>query len=627
TTPEGSYSTNPDGPTRIVEFREMVQSLNETGLRVVMDVVYNHTNSAGQAPTSVLGRIVPGYYERLNADGAVETSTCCANTATEHAMMGKLMIDSVVTWAREYKVDGFRFDLMGHHSKQNMLDLRAALDELTVADDGVDGSQIYLYGEGWNFGEVADDARFVQATQLNMAGTGIGTFSDRLRDAVRGGGPFDEGQSLITNQGFINGLWYDSNGGLAQDAALAELLLSADQIRVGLAGNLAGYEFVDRNGNLVTGSEVDYNGSPAGYTADPQENIVYVSAHDNQTLFDISQYHHPVDTTMADRVRAQNLGIDLTVLAQGVPFLHGGDDMLRSKSLDRDSYNSGDWFNRIDFTYQSNNWGVGLPVASKNQGDWSIQAPLLADPALRPASGDIERTAAHAREILAVRESSPLFRLETAADIQQRLTFQNTGPTQIPGLIVMSVSDTVAPELDPDAEGITTLFNATDDPVTFTDATFIGHDLVLHPVQAASADPVVHTSLFDRVTGTFVIPARTAAVFVDQEPDTTPPVIDAALVRLASLGNNGVFRVEVACTDDRGSTTTTSDLNGYAVDDGDIVALFKAGGKPRSIVVHGIRFIWARAFELSVTCRDAAGNVVTTTITPQFRHAPHGRPR
>ena len=116
-------------------------------------------------------------------------------------MMEKLLIDSVVTWAREYKVDGFRFDLMGHHSKQNMLNLRAALDALTLKKDGVDGKSIYLYGEGWNFGEVANNARFVQATQANMAGTGIGTFNDRLRDAVRGGGPFDGGDDLVTQPG------------------------------------------------------------------------------------------------------------------------------------------------------------------------------------------------------------------------------------------------------------------------------------------------------------------------------------------------------------------------------------------------------------------------------------------
>ena len=106
----------------------------------------------------MLDRIVPGYYHRLNADGGVETSTCCQNTATEHAMMEKLIVDSVVTWAKHYKVDGFRFDLMGHHRRRNMLAVREALDALTPAQDGVDGRKIYLYGEGWNFGEVANNA-------------------------------------------------------------------------------------------------------------------------------------------------------------------------------------------------------------------------------------------------------------------------------------------------------------------------------------------------------------------------------------------------------------------------------------------------------------------------------------
>ena len=108
----------------------------------------------------MLDKVVPGYYHRLNpTTGAVETSTCCQNIATEHTMAGKAMVDAVVLWARQYKVDGFRFDLMGHHSKQNMVDVRAALDKLTLKKDGVDGKGIYLYGEGWNFGEVADRTR------------------------------------------------------------------------------------------------------------------------------------------------------------------------------------------------------------------------------------------------------------------------------------------------------------------------------------------------------------------------------------------------------------------------------------------------------------------------------------
>jgi pullulanase len=182
--PEGSYAV--DANNRVFEYRQMVQALNKIGLRVVTDVVYNHTNSSGQNDKSVLDKIVPGYYHRLNADGFVETSTCCQNTATEHRMMQKLMVDSVVLWAKEYKIDAFRFDLMGHHMVEDMKAVRAALDELTLEQDGVDGKGIYLYGEGWNFGEVANNARGINATQLNLAGSGIGTFSDRLRDAVRG---------------------------------------------------------------------------------------------------------------------------------------------------------------------------------------------------------------------------------------------------------------------------------------------------------------------------------------------------------------------------------------------------------------------------------------------------------
>lgn len=152
TVPEGSYAVNE--AERTLEYRRMVQALNGAGLRVVQDVVYNHTNASGQGEKSVLDKIVPGYYHRLNLDGAVETSTCCANTASEHKMMEKLMIDSLLVWARDYKIDGFRFDLMGHHMLVNMQNVRKALDSLTLQKDGVDGKKIYLYGEGWNFGEV-----------------------------------------------------------------------------------------------------------------------------------------------------------------------------------------------------------------------------------------------------------------------------------------------------------------------------------------------------------------------------------------------------------------------------------------------------------------------------------------
>ena len=516
TVPEGSYATDPDGSTRIVEFREMVQALNESGLRVVMDVVYNHTNAAGQNPKSVLDRIVPGYYHRLDDSGAIETSSCCPNTASEHDMMEKLMIDSLVTWATEYKIDAFRFDLMGHHMKRNMENVRAALDALTLEEDGVDGSSIYIYGEGWNFGEVADNARGENATQLNMGGTGIGTFSDRLRDAVRGGGPFDGGQDLIRRQGFANGLFYDPNAlNSGSTAELDTLLLLSDQIRVGMAGNLAAYEFIDRNGNLVTGADVDYNGQPTGYTQDPQEVIAYISKHDNQTLYDNNVYKAPVATSMADRLRIQNVGLSTVVLGQGVPFMHAGSDLLRSKSLDRDSFNSGDWFNKLDFTYQANNFGVGLPVASKNQDNWAIMAPLLANPALQPASSGIQDMAERLQELLEIRYSTELFRLETAEEIQDRVAYHNTGPSQAPGLIVMSVLDDEG-SIDRTTEIVFALFNANDDDVSFLVPAAGGLDLRLHPVQAGSSDPIVGLSAFDIATGAFSVPGRTTAVFVGQ---------------------------------------------------------------------------------------------------------------
>jgi len=510
TVPEGSYSTNPDGPTRIREFREMVQALNEGGLRVVMDVVYNHTNSAGQNDKSVLDRIVPGYYHRLNADGNVETSTCCQNTASEFNMMEKLLIDSVLTWARDYKVDGFRFDLMGHHMKRNMVKLRAALDSLREGRDGVDGKKIYLYGEGWNFGEVANNARGVQATQANMAGTGIGTFSDRLRDGVRGGGPF----SGLQEQGFINGLFYDPNGvsSGSPEEQLSRLLHQTDWIRLGLAANLADYQLEDSSGNLVKGSEIDYNGQPAGYTQDPQEVITYIEAHDNETLWDAIAAKAPLSTSLADRVRIQNLGVSLVGFAQGVPFYHAGVELLRSKSMDRNSFNSGDWFNKLDFTFMDNNWGVGLPPARDNQSNWPVMQPLLANPSLKPGSAEIRDAYEHFREVLAIRKSTELFRLRTGADVEQRVRFHNTGPDQIPGLIVMSVAD---PEgaIDPKRRLLVVVWNAADEARTFTIAELQGQRLKLHPIQKSSSDPLVRTSSFNRATGTFSVPHRTSAVF------------------------------------------------------------------------------------------------------------------
>jgi pullulanase len=518
TTPEGSYATSAEGVTRIVEFRSMVQALARTGLRTVMDVVYNHTNASGQAERSVLDRIVPGYYHRRNVTtGDVERSTCCENTATEHAMMEKLMIDSLVTWAVEYKVDAFRFDLMGHHMKANMEHVRDRLQALSLADSGVNGSEIYLYGEGWDFGEVGGGQRGVNATQRNMAGTGVGTFSDRLRDAVRGGGPFDGGASLRANQGFINGRFYDPNElNSGAPAELDSLLLESDQIKVGMAGNLRDFVLTSRAGADVAGSSIDYNGSPAGYTLDPQEVITYISAHDNQSLFDNNQYKIPTGTDMATRGRIQNLGLSIVLLGQGIPFLDAGEDMLRSKSMDRNSFNSGDWFNALDFTYMTNSWNVGLPRADQDGSNYDIIRPIIADASIAPDKDSIRATVKHVREMLRIRKSSPLFRLHEGAQVEKRVDFHNGGPDQIPGLIVMSVTDgtCAGDDLDPERDGLVVLINATDEAQVFPLAgTALEGEtgFTLHPVQQHSADPLVCHASFDGAA--FMIPARTTAVF------------------------------------------------------------------------------------------------------------------
>ncbi|MCY1142400.1 pullulanase-type alpha-1,6-glucosidase [Actinoplanes sp. Pm04-4] len=510
TVPEGGYAVDPDARTK--EFRRMVAGINRAGLRVVMDVVYNHTSAAGTDPNSVLDQIVPGYYQRLLADGTVANSTCCANTATENAMMGKLVVDSIVTWARQYKVDGFRFDLMGHHPKANILAVRAALDRLTVKKDGVDGKSINLYGEGWDFGEVAGNARFEQATQANMAGTGIATFNDRLRDAVRGGGPFDENPRV---QGFATGLLSAPNGDPVNGTEAeqrARLLHYQDLIKVGLSGNLKSFRFTNSAGTVVTGDQVDYNGSPAGYTAAPGEAITYVDAHDNEILYDAMAFKLPASLNATERARAQSVALATTALGQGAGFLATGSERLRSKSLDRNSFNSGDWFNEIQWDCaQGNGFGRGLPPAADNADKWVFARPLLADPALVPSCEAVALSDARYQELLKIRGSSPVFGLPTAAEVQKRMAFPLSGAAETPGVVTMTLDGR---GIDRTWKSVTVIFNGTSAATTQTVPALAGKAVALHPVQRNSADPLVRTSSYAKGTGTFTVPPRTTAVFV-----------------------------------------------------------------------------------------------------------------
>jgi pullulanase len=499
--PEGSYSTDAaDGARRIVEFRAMVQALHRMGLRVGMDVVYNHTMASGRDARSVLDRIVPDYYHRLDARGRVERSTCCANTATEHAMMARLMIDASVVWARDYRIDSFRFDLMGHQP-------RAAMESLQARVDAAAGRHVPLIGEGWNFGEVADGARFVQASQRSLGGSGIATFSDRARDAVRGGGPGDRGPDLVERRGFATGLGTRPR----DDAAVRR---AADLLRVGLAGTLRDYAFATADGTRRTASEIDYAGQPAGYATSPREVVNYVENHDNATLFDVGALKLPPDTSREDRARHQVLALATVALSQGIAYFHAGGELLRSKSLDRNSFDSGDGFNRLDWSGADNGFAHGLPPKPDNGADWDVLRPRLADPRIAPTPAEIDWTRRAFLDWLRIRASTSLLRMTTADEVQRRLTFFGTGAGADPAVVAAHVDGRGYPG-GAFAE-LVYVINADVVAHTVADASLAGRRFALHPVHTApnAADRRATTASYDAVRGAFTIPPLTAAVFV-----------------------------------------------------------------------------------------------------------------
>jgi len=484
--PEGSYSSNPDGVTRILEMRSMNKALHDAGLRVVLDVVYNHTSSSGLWDTSVLDKIVPGYYYRKNLEtGNIETDNAGQDIELENRMMDKFMVDSLLQWTTQYRFDGFRFDIMAQGTVEQMLAAREAVQ--AVDPDN------YFYGEGWF--KSNNGREDTQAYQHNLAGSEIGTFNDRLRDKVRDASLFSGDNNNISHQ---------------------------DIVKLGMAGTLADYVLKGSSGAELNGSS--YN--PSAYAKDPADVINYVSKHDNESLWDILQYGFPFEMSLEDRVRSATISTSIPLMSQGIPFLQLGGEMLRSKSMDRNSYDSGDWFNRIDFTQASNNWNVGLPNARDNQGNWytdpenpenlSISA-LSASPLTQAVDSDIAFTSNVFKEFLRIRNASGLFRLTTADDIIARVGFHNLGQAQQQGVIVMSIDDGIGlPDLDLNYDAIVVMVNGTDQERTHTVKTAAGFEL--HPTQMSSFDSTVQTSSFeenvDDGEGTFTVPARTMAVFV-----------------------------------------------------------------------------------------------------------------
>jgi pullulanase len=215
-------------------------------------------------------------------------------------------------------------------------------------------------------------------------------------------------------------------------------------------------------------------------------------------------------------VRVNNLGLALVGLAQGIPFFHAGEDILRSKSFDRNSYNSGDWFNRLDWTYQTNNFAIGLPPEEDNENDWPLMAPFLKNGEIKPGFDEIYSSHLYFKDILRIRKSTPLFRLQTGEEVKDRVRFHNVGPNQQEALIVMVILDKQGYTLDPNAKSVVILFNVDKIQKTIELPEYVGLPLEMHPVLRRSyADLIVRQSRYDCSTGSFIIPPRTTAVFVE----------------------------------------------------------------------------------------------------------------
>lgn len=294
--PEGSYSTNPYEPTvRITELKQMIQVLHDNNLRVVMDVVYNHMYNAAE---SNFHKLVPGYYYRYNEDGTFANGTGVENdTASERKMMRKFMVDSVTYWAKEYNLDGFRFDLMGIHDYETMNEIRKAVDQIDPS--------IILHGEGWDLNTPL--AAELKANQKNAEKMkGIAHFNDNIRDGLKGS-VFEEKEN-----GFVNG---------KQNME--------DRIKKGITAG------------------IDYDTNSSTYQ-DPEQVLTYVEAHDNHTLWDKLELTNPGES---EEVRKQmhKLSSSILLTSQGVPFLHAGQEFMRTKYGDHNSYKSSDSINQMDW--------------------------------------------------------------------------------------------------------------------------------------------------------------------------------------------------------------------------------------------------------------------------------------
>lgn len=294
--PEGSYASNPyDGNVRITEFKEMIMKLHTNNIRVVMDMVFNHTFSIEDSPFSIL---VPGYYYRFNTDGTYSNGSGCGNeVASEKPMVRKFIVDCVKFWAEEYKIDGFRFDLMTLMDIETIMEIKR---ELKIINPNV-----LIYGEPWTGGNSAlnYELQFKKGSQRGMQ---IGVFNDEFRNAIKGDNDGD-------GSGFVNG---------AQN--------KEHEVRRGIVGSIR------------------YNDFLCGFAQEPCETINYVSSHDNLTLFDKIKKTN-LEASFLEQEKMNRLALAIILTSQGIAFIHGGSEILRTKQGNHNSYSAGDEVNKIEW--------------------------------------------------------------------------------------------------------------------------------------------------------------------------------------------------------------------------------------------------------------------------------------
>lgn len=305
--PEGSFSTDPyQGEVRIKEFKQMVQAFHKNGIRVILDVVYNHT---GQTEDSNFNQLVPLYYYRQNTEGGFSDASACGNeTASERAMMRKYIVESVQYWVNEYHLDGFRFDLMGIHDMETM-------NEVSAAVRAIDPS-IFVYGEGWTAGSspLPSDQQALKANTYKMQN--VAAFSDDLRDGLKG--------SVFE---------HEEGGFVSKRPGLKE------SIKFGIVASTQHPQ--------VNYEQVNYSKAP--WAAEPSQTISYVSCHDNHTLWDKLSISNP-DASEEELIQMHKLAETIVLTSQGVSFIHAGMEMLRTKNEVENSYNSSDSINQLDWT-------------------------------------------------------------------------------------------------------------------------------------------------------------------------------------------------------------------------------------------------------------------------------------